>query len=714
MQGNSRLPPAESVRVIVGVPLVALRTVCLARNDKEAAATAHLTAVVAALAVQCKFLRMIDGCVVPDALRAEAFVRSGLLRSKADTPLYRLHAGIAKSCAPPADLCFHPADVTPGGPQYAARDVREITTASGCGLNNVACAGAFSVFEGLTSLNLSGNLLTTLSGLGLPPTLIFLDVRDNALACPLTELGAVLQSMTDLRAFSFRGNPCSKKLPSARLALIAAIPRMREIACALRVIDTEITVDDRVKGMLLAGCSEKEAEGLRGALALWRRAPRDVPAGSVVSLDLENMTLKHVDLSTYTGLTALKLRGNELGVTSGLAEVGLGALTNLRVLDLRDNRLRLKDKGSRDAVFATLSLLTRLVYLGIGGNEDAASRDADLAALETARRAAAAGVRALPREGATAEGPSASTPKTLRIVEAPVAATVSGYWSKRSKLLALLREQFRRIDFSLRYVDNNEISVSEQVAAAYDEKDPARERFRFDVTMYRALLDGSVKPSDVVALDLSDSALALGSFSHLPNLRTLSLSKNKLSLAGASLVLPYSVTSLDLRYNAVSRMTDLSRVIHALSALVDIAVVGNRCIDSVTGGASARVKLLAGVPTCRRPEWRLRVIDGTPVTIDERMAATEMCTDTYWRLNKRELARTRLLLALQEKSVTGDETELVLSRLKLEDVGALALSPGRFQQLQHLDLSFNRLQTIRGQGIALLCKLESLDLSNNV
>ncbi len=96
------------------------------------------------------------------------------------------------------------------------------------------------------------------------------------------------------------------------------------------------------------------------------------------------------------------------------------------------------------------------------------------------------------------------------------------------------------------------------------------------------------------------------------------------------------------------------------------------------------------------------------------MAATEMCTDTYWRLNKRELARTLLLLALQEKSLTGDETELVLSRLKLEDVGALALSPGRFQQLQHLDLSFNRLQTIRGQGIALLCKLESLDLSNNV
>lgn len=704
LHGNARLSPADAVRVVATVPLAALRAVKLARNARDVT-PAHVAAVIAALASRCKHLRIIDGEAVPDAVRADALVAGGLLQ-KANRMVYLMNVGIAKSSVPVADLSFWPVDVAPGGPQYAPGDVEQMHSSNGCGLTDSGCAAYFTVFIKLVSLNLADNMLRSLSGIGLDglASLELLDVRNNALACPLPELGALLQSLPALRAFAFRGNPCSKKLAAARLSLLSAIPRMRELHCPLQVIDSEISIDDRVKAMQLGGCSEVESEGLRGALALWRRAPRGVPPGEVKSLDLDCLLLKFIDLTAFTSLTALRLRGNELGVSSGLAEVGIGKMTSLRVLDLRGNRLRLKDKAPREAVFAALSGLTQLEYLGLTGNDDNAAHEADVAAYEAARSAAT--------------GPLADAATGIalvpRVFEPPKAPANASYWSRRAKLLVLLRDQFRQLEYPLRFVDTNEVTVPELVTAAFDDKDPAREQHRFDVTLRRALRNGTVKPQRVVSLDLSECALCVGNFAPFTSLLTLAIASNKYVLGSGTLVLPPSLTKLDLRTNAVKRMSELSAVLHKMSSLVGIGIAGNPCCD--TGGSTAmtaRVKLLCGVPTCRQPGWRLQAIDGVPVTVDERMMATEACTDSYWRLNRKELARTRSLLVLEEKAVTGNETELVLSKLKLEELGALTATPNRFLQLTTLDVSNNRIGTIRGQGLSLLVKLETLDLSNN-
>ena len=107
------------------------------------------------------------------------------------------------------------------------------------------------------------------------------------------------QALSALRAFAFRGNPVSKALPKARAALIAAVPRMRDVDCVLRFVDTEVTLEERVAGVVAGGGSEADGEKLRSDRSLWLRCPRGMPPGEVVTLDLDCMTLKRVDLSAY-------------------------------------------------------------------------------------------------------------------------------------------------------------------------------------------------------------------------------------------------------------------------------------------------------------------------------------------------------------------------------------------------------------------------------
>jgi hypothetical protein len=469
------------------------------------------------------------------------------------------------------------------------------------------------------------------------------------------------QALTCLRAFAFRGNPVSRALPRARLALIGAVPRMREVQCSLRFIDGEVTIDERVAGVIAGGGTEADAEKLRADRALWLRSPRGVPPGEVRSLDLECMTLRAVDLSGYTGLTALRLRGNAL---PGLEGLGLQRLTGLRVLDLRDNRLRLRDRAPREAALGVIAALPALVYLGLAGNDEpAGARDATLAAAAAARAAAGAAQAAAEAAAAAAGAdPAAAAPSvpavrlTPLVLEPPRPAGDKEYAKWRGRVLACLRAPLRDLRYPLRLLDGAEVSVSERVTAAYDEGETSsREAFRFDLSLHRALEDGRVPTADVVGLDMSDAGLAVASFGggRFPRLSVLSLASNRLTgpaLAAAGLPSCTALSTLDLRGNEVARLPELSSLLLSLPLLVKLGVRGNRGFDTAGGsggGASARVRLLAGVPPCRRPEWRLRSLDGEPVTVDERVAATEGVVDKTWRVGRPELARIRLVLTLQ-------------------------------------------------------------------
>lgn len=64
-------------------------------------------------------------------------------------------------------------------------------------------------------------------------------------------------------------------------------------------------------------------------------------------------------------MTKLVLRGNKL---TYLAGTGIKRLDQLRVLDLRDNRLKLSGGGFSEIVDLVNSV-TSLVYLGLSGNK---------------------------------------------------------------------------------------------------------------------------------------------------------------------------------------------------------------------------------------------------------------------------------------------------------------------------------------------------------
>ncbi len=194
LQGNPRLAPGDALRALTRA--TALRTLRLARNEKEAAAPAHLAAVLAALTPSgaADRLRALEGAPIPDGARLDALVRAKRLPADA-APAYRLHAAAARGAAPLADLCLAPDAVAPGdGGQYTAAQVTALLTLDHAGYTE-ATLPPLGAFGALRALNLCGNKLRGLAALGLDAltALEDLDVRDNALACPITELGALLQ-----------------------------------------------------------------------------------------------------------------------------------------------------------------------------------------------------------------------------------------------------------------------------------------------------------------------------------------------------------------------------------------------------------------------------------------------------------------------------------------------------------------------------------------
>jgi hypothetical protein len=142
-----------------------------------------------------------------------------------------------------------------------------------------------------------------------------------------------------------------------RLDLIGNIERMRDVSCSLRVIDTTITLDERIGAWKRHGGTEQESEGLRCRAALHLRAPKasDIEPREVLALDLDDMGLQRVELQEFSSLQTLRLRNNALTAlggrsvlppltvsgppTSGPAPDHSAFWNQLKVLDLRNNQI---------------------------------------------------------------------------------------------------------------------------------------------------------------------------------------------------------------------------------------------------------------------------------------------------------------------------------------------------------------------------------------
>lgn len=210
-----------------------------------------------------------------------------------------------------------------------------------------------------------------LIGLGLEQLrfLRMLDVSHNSINNGLTDLGEMLNGMEALEVFVIRGNPCMKKYDAARETLIGSIRRMREVTCNLRVIDTDVHIGERVSAWRKSGGTEEETEHLRAQAALYLRTPRISIPESVLTLDLDGLDLKHVELSEFRSLKKLKLRSNRLMT---LENLGLWTMVDLEVLDLRDNYL---PNAELEKFSHYIENLHNLKYIGLSGNGFSAPKD---------------------------------------------------------------------------------------------------------------------------------------------------------------------------------------------------------------------------------------------------------------------------------------------------------------------------------------------------
>jgi hypothetical protein len=73
----------------------------------------------------------------------------------------------------------------------------------------------------------------------------------------LVDIAALIDKLSNLQAIAVRGNPFMTKNPKkSRVLLLGRIQRLKDHGCRLRIVDTPISVDERIGAWLQLG--EKE------------------------------------------------------------------------------------------------------------------------------------------------------------------------------------------------------------------------------------------------------------------------------------------------------------------------------------------------------------------------------------------------------------------------------------------------------------------------
>ena len=342
-----------------------------------------------------KFLNMIEEHSISIRLRAEILATemgismgSSTLAEKIDS--YKANLAILTCTKSAIGRSYDLEDVI-GAAQYSSEKVVELERMHGLALNEKVLD--FSKFCLLRVLNLSDNKIKDIRNLGLShascPSLRVLDISNNNIDMKLDDVGSFVNELKNLTVFCIRENPCMieqdekrKRRPSlleksnevssyskTRMQLLGAIMGLREIDCKLRIIDTQITVDERIEAWKQSTSSEKSnsidienLEMMRTRMALFIAMPSGIATQNVTHLDLDGQLLRNVPLNTFESLKILRLRGNLLTSLDNIG--GFDGLKKLRALDVRDNLLKL-DKKTITQMARRLKHMECLVYLGL-------------------------------------------------------------------------------------------------------------------------------------------------------------------------------------------------------------------------------------------------------------------------------------------------------------------------------------------------------------
>ena len=564
----------------------------------------HYHRVLAALFPSNPLLRVVDGREVELDDYAQQMRRLGAFHGRDELlSSYRVNLHILADAKVEQTKSWTPQAVQPGV-QWQPADIRELQ------LPSLSLDDSLSVlaFRSLTLLNLQSNRLTSITCLQLPalPCLLWCDLRHNRIRDSQQLLGSVIAQCLRLKGALVSGNPmCQDK--GWRQRTIDHVPALITVDCPLQILDSLITIDERVTayGHALLTAAESSAASPQSprspsarssALALQRQqssgslfsssspqAPRlsegdaqraaqfrfllclqyHLPASAsfhlVTELILVEQRLSVVDFSGFPLLEKLFLGRNELTTLTGS---GLQRCGRLRVLDLRSNRLR-----ELQALISLIAFLPLLEYIGAKDNKW--------------------------KEGGGA-----------------------GRQYRDQLILGIVT----RLGHShcIRFIDDSEIGADELLSSLVETGEISslqeKEIFRFNELCKH-------KDAALQQLDLSNCKLQAAEFHRFPQLRTLDISRNLFSdeqLLASGLDACTQLSSLNLSDNQLRATPKVASFLAQLPRLASVNVLSNPMTSREERPRRLFLSFYSGLLD---PLFGLRLLNGEAVSIEERINA---------------------------------------------------------------------------------------------
>lgn len=172
-----------------------------------------------------------------------------------------------------------------------------------------------TMFDNLETLLMRKNDIRTrddVRGLTDLKNLRVLDLRDNCFE-KLDDFVDLVNLLESLVSIGMRGNKCTSA-KDYRSKFLAQIPQLHESRFHLYVIDNEPIGIDEICSVWKTPKDMSACDKFFHVLIL-RKTP-DIPLAQVKELDLSLCGLTNMDLSKFTGLEKLSLRGNSIDAHS--------------------------------------------------------------------------------------------------------------------------------------------------------------------------------------------------------------------------------------------------------------------------------------------------------------------------------------------------------------------------------------------------------------
>ncbi|EFA80652.1 hypothetical protein PPL_06235 [Heterostelium album PN500] len=363
----------------------------------------------------------------------------------------------------------------------------------------------------------------------------------------------ILDNLSNLEIFAIRGNP-NMKSPQDRLQLIGLMHSMKQIDAPLKVIDTEITIYDKVEGWKLVGGALKDAEQFKLAYITGIKSI-NLYDHTLVNLELCDCALEYLDVSPYVNLKTLLLPNNRFKSLDNLHS--LVKLTELFALDIRHNEL-----ASAEDVKTHILQMPNLQVLGIFGN--------------------------------------------------PFTKNSNNY---RVKFLCLLPPIYQTHKYPLSVLDVSEITPEEiyesSINSTKADSSIDRKENLFNIALLRRA--SSLEYSTLTEIDLRGCGLSSLFFNKLPQLVVLNLSDNSITdsnLKESAIHHLQSLKALDLRNNKFKDLAMLCKIIDLLN-VETLFIEENSCYDKDT--EKDRIRFFKKL-TNSKIQTNLKFLNGVEVT----------------------------------------------------------------------------------------------------